>query len=163
MNSQTEEKRRRALQERRLERELRVEQSLCIWEKEILPDWKVVHRNPAMRRLWWNGIPTKLRATLWERAVGNALALSKGTNNGFTCSRQFIKRFIGQTLTEYALRVRNAFLKPGPSRQPHSIRSNKTYEVLSHHFTYFTRSRARCMENSRICYTHGSCLAQMRV
>ncbi|KAI9444885.1 rab-GTPase-TBC domain-containing protein [Lactarius indigo] len=74
-----EEKRRKALQERRLARELRVEQSLHIWEKGILPDWKIVHRNPAMRKLWWGGIPTKLRATMWEHAVGNPLALSKDT------------------------------------------------------------------------------------
>ncbi|KAH9968645.1 rab-GTPase-TBC domain-containing protein [Russula dissimulans] len=74
-----EEKRRKALQERRLARELQIEQSLYIWEKEVLPDWKVVHRNPAMRKLWWAGIPTKLRATMWERAVGNALALSQDT------------------------------------------------------------------------------------
>ncbi|KAH9982797.1 rab-GTPase-TBC domain-containing protein [Lactifluus volemus] len=74
-----EEKRRKAQQERRLARELQVEQSLHIWEKEILPDWKIVHRNPGMRKLWWAGIPTKLRATMWERAVGNALALSKDT------------------------------------------------------------------------------------
>ncbi|KAH9178802.1 rab-GTPase-TBC domain-containing protein [Lactarius sanguifluus] len=72
-----EDKRRKALQERRLARELRVEQSLHIWEKGILPDWKIVHRNPAMRKLWWGGIPTKLRATMWQHAVGNPLALSK--------------------------------------------------------------------------------------
>jgi len=72
-------KRRKALQDRRLARELRIEQSLHIWEKEILPDWKIVYRNPAMRKLWWDGIPTKLRATMWERAVGNSLALSKDT------------------------------------------------------------------------------------
>jgi TBC1 domain family member 14 len=78
MASSKEDKRRKALQERRLARELQVEQSLHIWEKEILPDWKIVHRNPAMRKLWWAGIPTKLRSTMWERAVGNGLALSKG-------------------------------------------------------------------------------------
>lgn len=78
LNSSKEEKRRKARQERRLARELQVEQSLHVWEKEILPDWKIVHRNPGMRKLWWAGIPTKLRATMWERAVGNALALSKG-------------------------------------------------------------------------------------
>ncbi|KAH9081737.1 rab-GTPase-TBC domain-containing protein [Lactarius deliciosus] len=72
-----EDKRRKALQERRLARELRVEQSLHVWEKGILPDWKIVHRNPAMRKLWWGGIPTKLRATMWQHAVGNPLALSK--------------------------------------------------------------------------------------
>ncbi|PPQ99548.1 hypothetical protein CVT24_005336 [Panaeolus cyanescens] len=71
------EKRRKAFQERRVAREKAIEDSLHVWEKEIVPDWRVVHKNPAMRRLWWQGIPTKLRATLWEKAVGNGLALSK--------------------------------------------------------------------------------------
>lgn len=72
------EKRRKALHERRLTREKKIEQSLHLWEKEIVPDWKVVHKNPLLRKLWWEGIPTKLRAPMWEHAVGNALALSKG-------------------------------------------------------------------------------------
>jgi hypothetical protein len=73
-----EERRQKALRERRLAREKEIEESLHLWEKEIVPDWRVVHRNPALRKLWWKGIPTKLRALMWERAVGNALALSKG-------------------------------------------------------------------------------------
>ena len=40
--------------------------------------WTVVQRNPALRKLWWAGIPTKLRATMWQNAVGNTLVLSKG-------------------------------------------------------------------------------------
>ncbi|KAI0652420.1 rab-GTPase-TBC domain-containing protein [Trametes meyenii] len=72
-----EEKRRRALQERRLTRERRIEESIGIWEREVVPDWTAVHRNPNLRRLWWQGIPTKLRAPMWQAAVGNALALSK--------------------------------------------------------------------------------------
>ncbi|KAF9469851.1 rab-GTPase-TBC domain-containing protein [Collybia nuda] len=71
------EKRRKALNERRLAREKHIEDSIHIWEKEIVPDWKVVNRNPSLRKLWWRGIPTKLRASMWERAVGNGLALSK--------------------------------------------------------------------------------------
>ncbi|KAG8219538.1 hypothetical protein J3R82DRAFT_488 [Butyriboletus roseoflavus] len=78
-----EEKRRKALQERRLARELRIEQSIHVWEKVIAPDWRVVHRDPALRKLWWHGIPTKLRASMWERAAGNALTLSK--DNYRTC------------------------------------------------------------------------------
>lgn len=74
----TAEKQRKALNERRLAREKKIEDSLHQWEKEIVPDWKAVHKQPALRKLWWKGIPTKLRATMWERAVGNALALSKG-------------------------------------------------------------------------------------
>ncbi|KAJ3558978.1 hypothetical protein NM688_g615 [Phlebia brevispora] len=72
-----EEKRRKALQERRLERERRIEDSLVHWEREILPNWKVVLNNSALRRLWWQGIPSKLRATMWQNAVGNELVLSK--------------------------------------------------------------------------------------
>ncbi|THV07504.1 RabGAP/TBC [Dendrothele bispora CBS 962.96] len=71
------EKRRKALHERRLAREKKIEDSLSLWEKEILPDWRIVYKNPKYRKIWWRGIPTKLRATMWERAVGNPLALSK--------------------------------------------------------------------------------------
>jgi hypothetical protein len=72
------EKRRQALQERRLAREQRIEASLHIWEREIVPDWRVIFKNPQLRKLWWRGVPTKLRAGMWEKAVGNPLALSKG-------------------------------------------------------------------------------------
>jgi len=75
-----EEKRRRSLQARRLAREVKVEESLAIWQKEIVPDWKIVREKPRLRSLWWSGIPSKLRANMWERVVGNALALSKGTD-----------------------------------------------------------------------------------
>ncbi|KAJ7706030.1 rab-GTPase-TBC domain-containing protein [Mycena rosella] len=86
------EKRRRAFDDRRLAREKKIEDSLNIWEKEIVPDWKMVHKNPALRKLWWEGIPTKLRASMWANAVGNALALSK--DNYRTCSAR-AKRALG--------------------------------------------------------------------
>ena len=59
-------------------RERRIEESIGIWEREIVPDWTVVHRNSQLRRLWWQGIPTKLRAPMWQAAIGNPLALSRG-------------------------------------------------------------------------------------
>ncbi|KAM6498745.1 Rab-GTPase-TBC domain containing protein [Amanita muscaria] len=76
-SQQAAEKRRKVLQERRLLREKAIEESIQQWEQEIVPDWRVVHKNPALRKLWWRGIPTKLRAWMWERAVGNPLALNK--------------------------------------------------------------------------------------
>ena len=51
---------------------------MWLWEREIVPDWTVVQRNSQLRRLWWQGIPTKRRATMWQNAIGNPLALSKG-------------------------------------------------------------------------------------
>jgi len=78
-----EEKRRKALQERRIQRERRIEESIAIWEREIVPDWTVVMRDTRLRKLWWQGIPTKLRAMMWQHAVGNALALSKDAYKGY--------------------------------------------------------------------------------
>lgn len=72
------EKRRKALQERRLAREKAIDENIHVWERDILPDWRVVNKNASLRKLWWKGIPEKLRAQLWQQAVGNDLALSKG-------------------------------------------------------------------------------------
>lgn len=71
-------KRKGALEMRRLERERAVEDTIPIWEREVVPDWRNALREPRLRKLWWNGIPTKLRGQMWEQAVGNALQLSKG-------------------------------------------------------------------------------------
>ena len=71
-------KRKGALEERRLERERAVEESIPIWERDVVPDWRNALKEPRLRKLWWNGIPTKLRGLMWEQAVGNALQLSKG-------------------------------------------------------------------------------------
>lgn len=78
MISLLEAQRRKALQERRLAREKAVEHSIEVWEREVLPDWKTAVRNPRLRKLWWAGVPPKLRPVIWERALGNALAISKG-------------------------------------------------------------------------------------
>jgi len=72
-----EQKRREELQAHRLARELSVEASTVMWECTILPDWKKAVRDPELRKLWWNGVPIKHRSMMWERAVGNGLALSK--------------------------------------------------------------------------------------
>ncbi|KAK0481730.1 rab-GTPase-TBC domain-containing protein [Armillaria novae-zelandiae] len=71
------EKRRKAFEERRIVRERKIDESIHLWERDIVPDWRVVNKNPALRRMWWRGIPSKLRASMWERAVGNPLALNK--------------------------------------------------------------------------------------
>jgi len=74
----TEKQKRKAAEERRAAREKQAEEAMHIWEKHILPDWKVVHKNPELRKLWWQGIPTSMRGKMWENAVGNPLSLSKG-------------------------------------------------------------------------------------
>lgn len=64
-----------------------------IWEKQILPDWRVVHKNPELRKLWWQGVPTSMRGKMWENAVGNPLSLSKGSASGVTVSFYLLTKF----------------------------------------------------------------------
>ena len=45
-------------------------------------DWKTAVRDPAVRKMWWNGVPPKLRGIAWEKTIGNSLALSKGSHFG---------------------------------------------------------------------------------
>lgn len=55
-----------------------VEESMTIWEQQIMPDIKSALRDPRLRKMWWSGVPPKLRGVVWEKTVGNALALGKG-------------------------------------------------------------------------------------
>ncbi|KAG8930374.1 hypothetical protein FRC02_004291 [Tulasnella sp. 418] len=71
------EQRKKEQQNRRLAREMAVDASLHIWEREVLPDWKAAIRNPKLRKLWWKGIPTKIRGQVWGLTLGNELSLSK--------------------------------------------------------------------------------------
>ena len=52
---------------------------LRIWEEHVLPNWDQVIREPRTRELWWRGVAPSSRAKVWERAVGNELALTDGT------------------------------------------------------------------------------------
>ena len=68
----------KARRERRLAREKLIEENTGAWETRILPDVKAASKNPSLRRMWWQGVPPKLRGSVWEKVAGNALALSKG-------------------------------------------------------------------------------------
>ncbi|OWZ78813.1 hypothetical protein C365_02452 [Cryptococcus neoformans Bt85] len=66
---------------RRLEKEKRLAAEAPKWEK-LLSDEKdfsvkKVKENEALRKLWFEGVPSHLRGKAWSMAVGNPLALSK--------------------------------------------------------------------------------------
>ena len=104
-----EKQKRKAAEERQLAREKRAEEVMHIWEKQILPDWKVVHRNLELRKLWWQGVPTSIRGRIWENVVGNPLSLSKGNSH----SNAYWLSLIGS-------KIRTAHVSP--ERNDHSIR-----------------------------------------
>lgn len=159
------EKRKQSLQQRRLTREEKIEGSIHIWEEYILPNWKVVHKRPSLRKLWWSGIPTTLRATMWENAVGNALALSKGRdpNIGVLPLNYIVLVGSNQITTEHVLPEQSVLCRPAPFLQQRLMILSKISKARCHVSTYFIRNQVPCTKTSRICYVHGSCRDLMKV
>ena len=45
----------------------------------MIPNWDHVIREPRTRELWWRGVAPKSRAQVWQKAIGNDLALTEVT------------------------------------------------------------------------------------
>ena len=50
-----------------------------IWDEHVYPNWDSVLNDARTRALWWRGVPACSRGAIWERAIGNELALSEET------------------------------------------------------------------------------------
>lgn len=62
---------------RRLRNDAKQIEATQIWEKEILPNWKVARRDARLRELWFRGAPPALRGRIWALAIGNAQMLPR--------------------------------------------------------------------------------------
>ncbi|KAJ4988340.1 TBC1 domain family member 14 [Stagonosporopsis vannaccii] len=53
------------------------------WSNLLLPNWATEMTKPELRashrKMWWNGIPPRLRGQVWSKAVGNDLEVTEGT------------------------------------------------------------------------------------
>ncbi|KAF1914916.1 hypothetical protein BDU57DRAFT_579517 [Ampelomyces quisqualis] len=53
------------------------------WSSLLLPNWATEMTRPELmathRKMWWNGIPPRLRGQVWSRAIGNDLEVSSMT------------------------------------------------------------------------------------
>ncbi|KAK2796370.1 hypothetical protein FQN50_009586 [Emmonsiellopsis sp. PD_5] len=47
-----------------------------IWDDYVFPDWDRVVSEHRTRELWWRGITPRSRGAVWQRALGNELALT---------------------------------------------------------------------------------------
>ncbi|KAL2823750.1 hypothetical protein BDW59DRAFT_148269 [Aspergillus cavernicola] len=50
-----------------------------IWDDYVYPNWGQAVGETRTRELWWRGIPSRIRGSTWQRAIGNELALSDET------------------------------------------------------------------------------------
>ncbi|KZO95461.1 RabGAP/TBC [Calocera viscosa TUFC12733] len=72
-----EEKRKQEEELLAVEKERKRAETLEVWEKQVMPDIAAATKDKKLRKLWWNGVPPKLRGRIWAATVGNPLALSK--------------------------------------------------------------------------------------
>jgi hypothetical protein len=85
------EKEKRKIEEaKRAERDKRLAINTPKWEEML--DEKTfnadrIRKDPALRQIWFEGCPTYLRGKAWSLAIGNPLALSKGT---FTSESRYL-------------------------------------------------------------------------
>ncbi|KAH8731505.1 hypothetical protein GQ44DRAFT_604288 [Phaeosphaeriaceae sp. PMI808] len=53
------------------------------WSTLLLPNWATEMTNPELRashrKMWWNGVPPRLRGAVWSTAIGNDLEVSETT------------------------------------------------------------------------------------
>ncbi|KAJ9366189.1 hypothetical protein DTO282E5_9128 [Paecilomyces variotii] len=50
-----------------------------IWDDYVCPDWDRVVSEHRTRELWWRGVTPRSRGAVWQRAIGNELALTEET------------------------------------------------------------------------------------
>lgn len=77
---------------------------LHIWEEHVLPNWDQVVREPRTRELWWRGVAPKSRAEVWQKAIGNELALTEVTSaKALNRAKDIEGRIAGGRLEEYRM------------------------------------------------------------
>ena len=70
-------------QEEALAREQASRVKADYWSNLLLPNWSIEMTKPELRashrKMWWNGIPPRLRGQVWSKAVGNDLEVTEST------------------------------------------------------------------------------------
>jgi len=64
-------KKKEELSKKQKELEKKDQRNTRAWEKEILVDWDKMKSTARVRDLWTEGIPNKIRKTVWFKAIGN--------------------------------------------------------------------------------------------
>ena len=80
---EAEKEKRKVEEAKRAERDKRLSINTPKWEEML--DEKTfnadrIRKDPGLRQIWFEGCPTYLRGKAWSLAIGNPLALSKGTS-----------------------------------------------------------------------------------
>lgn len=114
----------------KLKREEFVSKSLKIWTQEILPYWEKynsiqncpdVSLNTKAYKLWWHGLPPRIRGKVWRMATGNDLGL---THELFSQLEQIAREKLEET--RQAEDARSNHSASSPQLRPTTIHSSET-------------------------------------
>ncbi|KAI1906283.1 hypothetical protein LOZ65_006873 [Ophidiomyces ophidiicola] len=80
-----------------------------IWDEYVFPNWDHAIKEPRTRELWWHGITPRSRGAVWQRAIGNGLALTEESfHKALERARQLQAKCADDTSGVYA-RAREQF------------------------------------------------------
>ncbi|UZJ52313.1 hypothetical protein CBS101457_001633 [Exobasidium rhododendri] len=84
LSKEVERKKQQESEEKKQSRDLEVQESMKVWDKDILPSWTRARREVKLRKLWWKGIPSSIRGRLWALSCGNNQMLPRNLYNKAT-------------------------------------------------------------------------------
>lgn len=62
-------------------KQVRLEKTIPVWEREIFPAWDHNNQRHNLRHLWEEGIPRPIRGKVWFMAFGNRSAITRDLFN----------------------------------------------------------------------------------
>ncbi|CAF0864077.1 unnamed protein product [Adineta ricciae] len=120
----------------KLKREEFVSKSLKIWTQDILPYWDKhgsvyncpdAALNAKARKLWWHGLPPRIRGKVWKMAIGNELGV---THELFSQLQQMAKEKLEETRQMEDARSNHSASPQLPTTVSHSTETTSSYFEL---------------------------------
>ncbi|KAG6001031.1 hypothetical protein E4U54_001192, partial [Claviceps lovelessii] len=78
-SAKAEERREAARRSNAVSKDSTADSLMHIWENDIIPRWNDAIRERRTRDMWWRGVASRSRGTVWTRAIGNELGLTEAT------------------------------------------------------------------------------------
>lgn len=75
-SQRADERREAARRAKTTNRDSNADSLMQIWENDIIPRWNDAIRERRTRDMWWRGVASRSRGTVWAKAIGNELGLT---------------------------------------------------------------------------------------
>lgn len=80
-----------------------------MWEDYVFPKWDKAVAEESTRELWWRGVSPRVRGQVWQRAVGNQLALTEQSYDMALQRAKDVKRKLPEEMTDKEKLMKSCF------------------------------------------------------